>query len=91
MIVAYLVVIYMSIKPKVKLHKYLYVVLLLLYIAGLGVRAMGTFTDTLTSAFGVCGELLALFVGIFLVIIDMIVSCRLRKIGGSDRKTIVNI
>lgn len=55
MIIAYIVVIYLSVKPKIKLHKYLYVVLLMLYIAGVGVRAMGTFTDSLTSVFGVCG------------------------------------
>jgi hypothetical protein len=90
-ILAYIIAIYLSIKPKVKLHKYLYAVLLLMYFAGVGVRAMGVFANNLTSVFGVCGELLTLFVGIPLVIIDTVVSCRLRKIGGNERRTSVNV
>ena len=52
---------------------------------------MGVFANNLTSVFGVCGELLTLFVGIPLVIIDTVVSCRLRKIGGNERRTSVNV
>lgn len=78
--VAYALILYLLIRPKVNLHKYIYVCLFLLYIAGVGVRALGTYTTAIYSVFGVCGELLSLLVGIPLFMIDSVVSCKLSKI-----------
>lgn len=83
-VIAYVLIVYLTIKPKTGIPRYTYVCLILLYIAGVGVRAMGTYNSSLCSIFGACGELLTLFIGIPLLLIDLMVSCRLRKIIRSN-------
>jgi hypothetical protein len=79
-IIAYVLIIYLIIRPKVNMPRYLFVMLVLLYLGGVGVRALGTYNSSLYSIFGACGELLSLFIGIPLLLIDLMSSCRLRKI-----------
>lgn len=79
-IIAYILIFYLIVRPKANLHKYFYASMVLLYIAGIGVRALGSYDGSSHSIFGACGELLSLIVGIPLFFIDLIVSCKLRKI-----------
>jgi hypothetical protein len=83
-LIAYALIIYLVIRPKADIPRYAYVCLILLYLAGVGVRALGTYTSSLSSIFGACGELLTLLIGIPLLLIDVLASCRLRKIERSS-------
>jgi hypothetical protein len=80
MLVAYILIFYLIIRPKAKMHKYLYLCLVLLYLGGVGVRALGTYSGSISSIFGACGELLSFLVAIPLFLIDLLVSCKLRKL-----------
>ncbi len=79
-VIAYTLIIYLVIKPKSNLHKYMYGCLFMLYLAGIGVRSLGTYNSSIYSVFGACGECLSLLVGIPLFLIDLIASWRLRKV-----------
>lgn len=76
----YVLIFYVIIKPKVRLHKYLYGLLIILYIASLGARALGSYDSSKESILGACGELLLVLVGLLLFVIDLIISCKLRKL-----------
>lgn len=78
--IAYVLIGYLIVKPKVRMHKYLYVSLFVLYLAGVGSRAMGTYGTSKEAVMGACGELLSILVGFPLIAIDLVFSCKLRKI-----------
>lgn len=45
-IIAWIIIVYLLVKPKNKLHKYVYGVLLLFYIATIGARSMSAYNGT---------------------------------------------
>ena len=45
-IIAYAVIIFLTIKPTYRLHRYLYTMLVFLYLGGIGARALGTFSSS---------------------------------------------
>jgi len=84
-VLAWIVVIYVAVRPKNKLHKYVYGVLILAYLATIGGRSLGKYDGTVQSVVGACGELLITLVGAILFIFDMIVSCCLRKLPKNNK------
>jgi hypothetical protein len=66
--------------------RYLYISLFMLYLAGVGARGLGTYNLSIQSVIGACGEFLCFLVGLPLVAIDLIFSCRLRTVEKSNRK-----
>lgn len=54
-LIAYILIIYLIINPKVSMPRYAYICLILLYLGGVGVRALGTYNTSLCSIFGACG------------------------------------
>jgi hypothetical protein len=79
-LIAYGLIGYLLIRPKALLPYYGYVWLIILYIAGVGARAMGTYELSLCSIFGASGELLILFTGIPIFLIDFLADCMLIKV-----------
>lgn len=89
-IVDYILIFYVIAKPKVKMHKYLYGVLIILYMCSLGARGLGTYGGAKESVMGGCGELLALLIGLLLFLVDLIISCKLRKLPQEQSKSLVH-
>lgn len=87
---AYIINFYVIIRPKSKLHKYVYGLLTILYICSLGARALGSYDGSKQAVMGACGELLALLVGSILLVVDFFISCKLRKIPKDGIKSIMN-
>ena len=80
---SYAVVIYFILRPNKQIHIAVKVVLIVLYLTGIGARAMGgsggDISGTKESVFGKCGELLVLITGVIFFTIDMIFSCCIDK------------
>lgn len=76
----YVVIIYFVMRPKNRVNKYIYAVLLILYLVSLGLRGLASYNSNKESIFGACGELLLLIIGIPLFIVDLIISCKIRKL-----------
>jgi hypothetical protein len=78
------------------LPKYVWIILLILYVTGVGTRGMGGFVssksayDTLVSLFGVFGELLELLTMAVCAIIDAIFWRAIRKTK-SMKKSRINL
>ena len=53
--IAYAVIVFFLVKPVKKLHNYIYIGLVFLYLVGVGLRAIGKSYTAYENAFGVCG------------------------------------
>jgi uncharacterized phage infection (PIP) family protein YhgE len=54
-IIAYTIIVYFLIKPIKNLNKYIYIVMLILYLIGVGLRGIGKGYPAHQNVFGVCG------------------------------------
>jgi hypothetical protein len=54
-LVAYILIVYLVIYPKTNIPRYAYISLIILYLIGVGVRALGSYSSSLYSIFGACG------------------------------------
>ena len=73
--IAYGVAIYFLIKPVKSLNKKIYIVFIVLYFTGVGLRGLGKTYPAHENIFGLCGELLALIVGVALFLVDILFAC----------------
>lgn len=87
MVIAYILITFLLIRPKTKMPTFLYVIYLILYLGGIGARSLGNYSMGVESTFGACGELLSLIAGAPLLVIDILVSCRIRTINNKDIKS----
>jgi len=85
-VVAYVLIIYLIVKPTAGMPKCVYIFLIILYLAGVGARGLGTYILSLQSVIGACGELLSLLVGLPLIAIDLIFSCKVRRLEKLSKK-----
>ncbi len=74
-IIAYSTIIFFLLKPLIRLNKYFYMVWIVLYLMGVGIRGMGKGYPAYENVFGVCGQLLALLTAVFLFFNDLIFAC----------------
>lgn len=89
-VVDYILIFYVIVKPKARMHRYLYGVLIILYLCSLGARGLGTYGGAKESVMGACGELLALLIGLLLFVVDLIISCKLRKVPQEQSRSLVH-
>jgi hypothetical protein len=86
LLIVYIYIIYFTSFLKTKeVSNYIWILLLMLYIAGVGTRGMGGFVgsqtpfDSMVSVFGVCGELLEIITMVICGLIDAIFWRAIRR------------